>query len=151
MLEEKGRVSDSGPQGVWVETQRQSACAGCSSANGCGQRLLGDWAASKAHQVLADNPMNIPLKPGDGVILGLRESSLLVASLLVYLLPLLTLALGALSGKALGAGEGLQAVMAGAGLVLGLAWVRVWVRRPERACRFRPQILRKSLGPEIQE
>ena len=40
MIEESGRVVALAPGAVWVETERNSTCSGCSVRGGCGQGLV---------------------------------------------------------------------------------------------------------------
>ncbi|WP_210396704.1 SoxR reducing system RseC family protein [Motiliproteus sediminis] len=144
MLEESAQVIEAADGGVWVETVRQSACSSCSARKGCGQKLLSDIGQGARFRVLARNPRQLVLSPGDPVVLGLAESSLLTASALVYLLPLVTMAVAAVVAQWSGAAEGLVALAGMVGLGLGLLGVRHWGPGRSQDCRYQPEVLRKA-------
>ena len=141
MLTESGRVVDVGPSGVWVETIRQSACSGCRSQSGCGQKLLAEVGQGQRFEIKAANPLRLVLQPGDKVELGIEEASFLQASVMVYLLPLLGLIVAAVLADTLGATEPLV-ISAGVSGLLLVFWVVRWRTARAQQCRFLPQILK---------
>jgi sigma-E factor negative regulatory protein RseC len=142
MLEESGRVISLEGEDVWVETIRQSACAGCSASKGCGQKLIAGLGQGQRFQVKAKNPGALLIKAEDQVVLGLPGSSFLNLSVLVYLTPLVGLMMGALAADLVAASDGLTAIAGLLGFGLGLMLVR-WVgKRIEHQCRYQPVVLR---------
>ncbi|MEH6469818.1 MAG: SoxR reducing system RseC family protein [Halopseudomonas sp.] len=141
MLTEQGQVIAIEPDGVRVETVRQSGCSSCRSKSVCGQKLLAEIGQGQRFQVLSSNPQQLILQPGDVVELGVEEASFLQASLMVYLMPLLGLVLASMVADALGAVESMVVACGVLGLLLGFAGVRWWSRRDRQSCRFQPQIL----------
>lgn len=99
MIEESGRVVRSDGRYAWVLTERRSGCASCSSKKGCGTGALSEVFGSKAHEVKVLNA--IGAKAGEDVVIGIREELLVRGSMVVYLMPLLTLIGGSLLGQAL--------------------------------------------------
>jgi len=76
---------------VWVERRGAGACSSCQQNTSCSTPLLGGLIGKKAVAVES----RIELEPGDEVLVGIKESLLLRASLCLYLLPLMALLAGA--------------------------------------------------------
>ncbi|WP_421865654.1 SoxR reducing system RseC family protein [Motiliproteus sp.] len=141
MLTEQAEVVEITDQGVTVETVRRSACDSCRSQSGCGQKLLAELGQAQRFQIIAVNPKQLPLSPGDRVELGIEERSFLQASLITYLSPLLGLVLCALLGQGLGLAEPMQILLGVVGLVFGFVGVRWWGRGERQGCQLQPKIV----------
>ncbi len=89
MLEEQARVDAVKGNKARLNVMRQHGCQGCKLSNSCGIGLLGRLLGYRGHPVEVDNTLN--LQPGDKVVLALPEHSYLMASVLVYLVPLITM------------------------------------------------------------
>ena len=92
------------------------------------------------------NPLDA--KPGDEVMIGFDEQALVKVSLLVYMLPLMSLILGAIAGQ-IGAQwlelrlPELLSILGGfSGLLAGLFWVWRTSRRVQMDSRYSARILR---------
>jgi len=137
-------VVAAGPDGVWVETQRQSACGQCAARKGCGTAVLGKVMGQKRNRVRVANPDHTPVRVGDEVVIGIDESALVRGSLAIYLVPLLSFFLFGVLGEtlarqlAMASGEGLSMLFGAAGLFLGFAWARHYARGDRR---YQPVIL----------
>lgn len=101
MIEEMVVVSAVDTAGVKVAAARSSACAQCASKSNCSQGILSEWGQGKTVEIEVQNPDKLTVEPGQQVMIGLNEGSLIRASLLLYLLPLALLIVGALLGAAL--------------------------------------------------
>jgi len=81
------RVAD---DSAWVRCDNQAGCQRCAEGRGCGggvfSRLLGD----RLREVRVDR-YGHRLRAGDHVQIGIAEVDLLKASLMMYLVPLLTM------------------------------------------------------------
>lgn len=145
MIEEQGRVVGVERGCVWVETVRQSSCASCSARNGCGQHLSEkykpDASLSYINAVSA-----IVLKKGDRVIVGIPEGSLLKASFLLYLFPLLLMMSGVWLLSLLVVADWVLALVAGILLLSGFSLVRVVGKRSADMCRV--EVIRKLPSKE---
>ena len=122
--ESLGRVSSDVNQysTATLEIERKTACGLCGQTRGCGNSI---WGKLFAHQSTAFKAQNlINAKVGDSVIVGINENALLKSALLLYILPLVTLFLGAILAKQFNASD--VSAMTGAliGLALGLVWVK---------------------------
>ena len=153
MLEEEGVVVGIEGDFAEVETPTRHACGSCSAKSGCGTSLLASLFPDRKRTFLARNGAGA--RAGDRVIIGLRESDLQIASLLLYLLPILGLIGGALAGtwlaKTLHSGDGeLLSILTG---IASMAAVLAWIRRGRFAGsgegRFQAVILRVIPAPTV--
>lgn len=145
MIEEQGRVVAVSGDEAWVQTIRESACHSCSARKGCGQRVLSQMNG-QAFQVRVANV--IGARVGDEVVVGIPESSLLKASLMLYLAPLLMMVLGAITMERwVSAQEGWVIFGGVAGLAAGFVWARWFSQRYRSDQNFAPQLLRRALSP----
>ncbi|MDD7804889.1 MAG: SoxR reducing system RseC family protein [Endozoicomonas sp. (ex Botrylloides leachii)] len=87
MIEEKGVVVKVVGSHIWVEVSRQSTCSGCHAKTGCGQHLATKYALKNKNTLLCV-ASDQSLSEGDQVFVSISEGALLMASALVYLLPL---------------------------------------------------------------
>ncbi len=144
MIEESAYVIATEGELAWVETERKSTCGSCTARKGCGTGVLAKVVGRKLTQVVALNRAGA--RPGDTVVVGIDESSLVRGSLAVYAMPLLTLFAGALLGEygfSAWAGEAGSLFGGIAGLLLGFAWLRRFSRRSQADPRYQPVVLRR--------
>ena len=124
-MEVAAKIIVSNRDGIWVEIQRQMACANCDRAQGCqSDSLLGMAKATRLQLPAADG-----FVAGDAVTLISRDGAVLTAALWAYGMPLLCVLGGALIGSAeifsIG-GETFVGSLSGAvlGLTVGFGWLR---------------------------
>jgi sigma-E factor negative regulatory protein RseC len=142
MIEEVVQVSRIEGDEIWISADRQSACGACSAKKGCGQGALSDWMSGQPVEMSVINPAGLLPSVGQSVVIGLEEGSLMRASLLVYLVPLLMLVAFAVVARTLGAGEGAQVLLGIAGLIAGFIAVRWFTGRADGNQCYRPVLLR---------
>lgn len=147
MLEETGTVVEAGPEFILVETQSRSACSHCSTDN-CTTSVVSKLFGVKRNRLQLENSLGAKL--GDRVVIGIRDDLLVKASLWAYLLPLIVMLISVALVGILGAGEGLQSLVALGGLVLGLTLVRGSSGKGSYQKHFRPQLLRMAGTERIQ-
>ena len=105
-----------------LEIERKTACSICGQTRGCGNSI---WGKLFAHQSTAFKAQNcINAKVGDSVIVGINEKALLKSAMLLYIVPLVTMLIGAILAKQLNTSEVSAMLGAVVGLVLGLLWVK---------------------------
>jgi sigma-E factor negative regulatory protein RseC len=121
VIEAVGTVREVDGDVMLVEVRRRSACGTCDSQGGCGTAVLGRWFSRGTSRVQVRSAL--PLHAGEEVVVGLEETALLRASLLLYLLPVVAMIAGAVAGTTLGAARGDWPGIAGGllGLLAGLA------------------------------
>ncbi|GAA0702469.1 SoxR reducing system RseC family protein [Marinobacterium maritimum] len=142
MIEEVALVSAVGPEGVRVTAARTSACAQCASKSNCSQGVLSQWGQGKTVEIDVQNPEALPVQLGQQVVIGLEEGSLVRASLLLYLLPLLMLILGALLGSSMGMVEWQQIMLAMVLMLTGFVLARRLSTGRGAEVRYQPVLLR---------
>ncbi len=130
-----------------VETQRLSACGDCSAKSGCGSALFANLFGKRRSRLQVLN--RIQARPGERVVIGLRERPFLRAAFALYATPLLTMIGGALVGEWLAQRSASANVDIGVlvggllGLIAGLRWVRHFARRSRNDTDYRPVVLRR--------
>ena len=123
-----------------LEIERQSACGLCGKTRGCGNSIWGKLFAHQSTAFKAQNPINA--KIGDSVIVGINEQALLKSALLLYILPLVTLMLGAILMNELFHHEVANMVGALIGLISGLVLVKRYTATSRYFLEQQPIILR---------
>ncbi|MBV0933547.1 SoxR reducing system RseC family protein [Marinobacterium weihaiense] len=142
MIEELAVVSAIGHDGVRVIAARNSACAQCASKSNCATGVLSEWREGKTVEIDVDNPDAILVSPGQQVMIGLEEGSLMRASLLLYLLPLALLILGALVGSGFAWPEWQQVLLSLGLMMIGFIMARRWSSGRMTGKRYQPVLLR---------
>lgn len=141
MLETPAIVLKTEAQAALVEADFGGGCgSGMCAKGGCGTAILAQMFSQQPRSPLrVANPIQAGI--GERVIVGVEEGSLLRATLLAYLLPLVLFVAGAIAaGRFLG-GDAASALGGLAGLSLGWIGARILSRRPRGA---QPVILRRA-------
>jgi sigma-E factor negative regulatory protein RseC len=140
MATEQGVVTRVTPHTAWVKTTRTEACQGCSARKTC--HTLGGGSESEVEAV------NAPAaQPGDRVLLMFKTASLLKATSLIYLLPIIVLLCGAGVGHRLAAlldwDPSIAAAVFGFGFFgAALAYVKKQGNRMADNAAYQPRIIR---------
>ena len=130
---------------VWVSCRAQAGCQRCAEGRGCGggifSRLLGDRL--REIKTVSDRT---DLQIGDQVVIGLGDSALLKAALIMYLMPLILMFVSAVVFSIASAGHGDLPALLGAvvGLATGLWLARSYGRRHNRDALFHPRVLERT-------
>ena len=157
MLEEDGVVVSVSKGMTVVSVMPQSACGSCSASNGCGTSLVSSLFPERSSKFKVKNTLGA--QTGERVVIGLNESALQSASLILYLVPLACLIFGAIAGIYLSEhvfrspSELLSILLGFSGMGAGFILVRYLVRRGGSAGRYQAEIIRikkieSSLSPE---
>jgi len=143
MATEEGIVFEMGTPGAgtaWVKTVRSSACAACASRNAC----HGDGPGEEM-TVEAINTANA--RVGDHIVLSIETTSLLKATFLLYVFPILAMIVGGFLGQAVAVMRGVDpsgVAALGGCLFFGLAFaaIRMAGRHLEKNTRYSPEIIK---------
>jgi sigma-E factor negative regulatory protein RseC len=92
MATEQGVVIKTDAGAAWVKTVKSGGCAGCSARESCHSS-----GASEEMEVEVIN--DVGAKAGDRIVLSFETGSLLKATFLLYMFPILVLILGAFIGQ----------------------------------------------------
>lgn len=153
MLTETGRVVAVDAEGLWVETIRQSTCGSCAAQKGCGHGILNRISDGKRGyiRVLSGKTSIDHCCVDDKVRISIPEEVILRGSLVVYMVPLLSMLAGA--AFAVNLLPGVQDVLAALGAVIGFGigigivrW-HAWRHRNDR--ELQPTLL-EIMGPATE-
>ncbi len=124
-----------------VKCFSHSACGQCAAKSACGSAALSELTGSAAEHIFKIETIT-PLKPGQTVEIGLSERSLLLSTLLMYLLPLLSLVLSTLCAESLFTHELYGAVFIFFCTALVFIAVRLYAKKLQSKSSYRPVLLR---------
>ncbi len=142
MILESGRIVAIEPQGLWVETIQRSACGSCQAQKGCGHSALAKFGASASRLwVLLEGRDSKGYSLGDEVQIGVPENVIAGGSLLVYMFPLLAMIAATFIAHNAHLNDGLTAICALLGLLLGAAIVRWYSHLNRFDSRFQPVLV----------
>ena len=146
MLEEQATVIEAGNGTLLIETMARSACGHCAS-NSCTTSVLARMFGVRRNRFRLPNTLGA--RAGDQVVVGVPDSVLVGASLLVYLLPLVSMLAAVTLADAVEAGALGQAAIALVGLGLGFVLVRFVVERGVSGRRYEMHLLRLAGGAPV--
>lgn len=148
MILETGKVVAVESDGLWVETIQKSACEVCVAEKGCGQKFLSKLAGKTTSiRVLLNSQSQKNYSVGQSVTIGIPEDVIVLASLLVYLVPIFGAVAGAsLVGSEMGGGDLQSIVGALTGLLLGGWLVRMHSKKSRNDLRYNPVLVDPSVG-----
>lgn len=134
MLEQTAKVVKTASDGVWVQAVEPSGCGTC-GGQGCSSRRIAELFQRKPRLFRVD--CDLSLSPGDRIVVGIADGSVLRSALRAYGLPLGLMLAGALLANAVSPGDG----PALTGMLLGglAGWL---VARGGRTAR--PVVLRRE-------
>lgn len=86
---------------AWVKTLRTSACKACASRNSCNE-------GKNAKEMEVEALNSAGAKVGDRIVLSIQTSSLLKATFLIYIFPIISMLAGAFWGQSIALNNGSQ-------------------------------------------
>ncbi len=144
MLEERALVIAVNEGSARVCTQRLSACDSCQLKSGCGTHSFAKLSGNQSIELEVDNVLDA--EAGDVVMVAIPEQGLLVASFMMYLLPLVTMLASVVAAQwFFAAGEGILLLSAAIGLGVGVLCVRRYSGKHEHDARFTPHMTRMAM------
>lgn len=145
MLEQRARVVHSSGQGIWVEAIEPDGCGVC-EGQGCASRRIAELFQRTPRQYPVESMLR--LSPGDSVIVGIPEGSLLRSAIYLYGMPLIWMLGGALLFQWWLPGD------AGAvtGSIFGLSVAGAFIALTSRKRRsHQPVVIRRLVSASIVE
>lgn len=146
MLEQDGIVISVSEGMAEVSVTPQSACGSCSAKSGCGTSLVASLFPERSSRFTVRNRLGA--KTGEQVVIGLHESALQSASLVLYLIPLAGLIFGAMGGIYLsehilrGPSELLSILLGFAGMGAGFILVKYLGQHARGLSDYQAEIIR---------
>lgn len=139
MLEQHARVIQSTAEGVWVEAIEPDGCGIC-AGQGCSSRQIAELFQRSPRQYKVESNFN--LSPGDHVVVGVPDGSVLRSALYLYGLPLLLILAGALFGQMWMPGDASAVMGALTGAMAAGGWIAL---EPNvRKTQWHPVVIQRS-------
>ncbi len=140
MATEQGIVIKTDTGMAWVKTAKSGSCAGCSARGSC-NAMGGD----NEMEVNAINEAGAKL--GDRIVLSFKTSSLLKASFLLYVFPILLLIIGAAIGQEIAPKfdfnpSGFSAIFGFAFFFAALLIIKTTANKLAKKNDYRPKIIK---------
>ena len=140
MATEEGIVIKLEADRAWVKTKKSASCESCASRKSC--NVMG---GGNDMEVEAINTAGASV--GDRVVMNFETSSLLKATFLLYVFPIICMFLGALVGQEIAPAVGLgkSAASAVSGFLFfffSILFVRVKANKMGNESRYQPKIIR---------
>ena len=140
MATEQGVVVKTDAGAAWVKTSKTGACEGCSARGSC-------------HSFGSDEEMEVKVinevgaKVGDRIIMSFETGSLLKATFLVYMFPILLLIIGAVIGQETASylnfnPSGFAAVTGFSLFFAALLIIRIKANQLAKKKEYRPKIIK---------
>ena len=147
MIKETAVVVKCEGEFAWVEAQRKSACGQCGANKACGTGTIAKiWGQKTAHMKAINRAQ---AHEGDTVLIGLQESALVQGSLIIYLLPLVSMLLFAIFGEQmapqwqLASAEATSIAFGIIGFLLAGIGIKIFSRHVQSDIRYQPVILKR--------
>ena len=149
MIEEQIEVVEVVGDQLVLQANTKSACGSCAVNKGCGTSVLAKVVGQKFTRFQVDNSVNAVV--GDTVVVGIPEDALLKGSLVMYVLPVLSMLVIAVFFDvflplSLPSRDLVIAGFSILGLVLGFLSSKWYFQRQSSAQYFSPVVLRKIIG-----
>ena len=140
MATEQGIVIKTDSKATWVKTVKSGNCAGCSARGSCHGMGGGDEMEVKVINEAG-------AKVGDRIVLSFKTSSLLKATFLLYVFPILFLIVGAVFGQAMASRfdfnpSGLSAIMGFSFFFAALLIIKTTANKLAKKNEYRPKIIK---------
>lgn len=140
MATEHGVVTKTESTSAWVKTVKSGACKECSARGSCHSLNSSDEVEVKAINVAG-------AKVGDRIVLSFGTSSLLKATFLLYVFPILLLILGAVIGQQIAPSFGmnpsaLSAIIGFSFFFAAVLVIKIMANRMAKKNEYKPKIIK---------
>jgi len=147
MIVENAWVQSIDNQQITLQTVRSSSCKSCKAKSGCGQALLSkineDDHQEKKNNITIFSDISVNI--GEEVELIIPENSLIKAALIMYLTPLITMFVFAITTSSLGFSDVTTSLSAIIGLGFGFFMISHLNKRLNNDEQFEPRLRRKII------
>ncbi len=141
MIEETGTVVAVDGNKAWVETSVKTTCSSCTASDSCPTTTIAKAFSPKPEHILIDTPCELVV--GQQVKIGINESALINASIMIYILPIFALiATSTLLNMVMPNLHELVILMFGCvSSFLCYWWVSASSKKPNNKSKFKPVFL----------
>lgn len=141
MLEQSGRVISVEGHQALIETESRSSCSHC-GADSCSTSVIAKLFGVKRNRLIIPNTLNA--QAGQQVVLGIEDDVVVKASVMAYLLPLISMIFALAFISAITDNAFYQALASLSGLFLGMSLVGQLSSSPSSVSQHQPKMLRLS-------
>ena len=144
MIEQSAEIVEIGADSIWIKSPRQTSCGSCAAQSSCGQNLWSRFFEGRQHpiEVQIDSDKYSDLKIGNQVVIGVPESIVVNGSLLVYIMPLITMLVAVVAGQfVFGQSDSITIFCAAIGLVVGFLLMRTEANKNSNNPDLQPVLL----------
>lgn len=132
---------------VWLEPEQTTSCGSCSASNACGAKGIGTVASRlQARRFPLANPAQLAV--GERVVIGVKETALVKASMTAYGIPLIFMLVAGALAQWLDGRDGATLLGMLGGLAVGVLLSRWQARHLSARGELAPQFLRRALPGE---
>ncbi|OOF60140.1 SoxR reducing system RseC family protein [Rodentibacter myodis] len=124
-----------------VKCQSQSACGQCAAKNSCGTSSLSELNGKRGEHIFKVESL-MPLREGQIVEIGLKEKSMLLSALLMYIVPLMTLLISTLISDYISQNEIIRATLIFLLTLFSFFFVKNYTQKLDQQTEFQPVLLR---------
>lgn len=143
MVEGTARVVAVDGDRVWLVPEQTTSCGSCASSGACGAKGIGTTASRlEARRFPLDNEAGLVV--GERVVVGIRETALVKASLTAYAVPLVTMLVAGGVAQSMYGSDGITMASTAAGLAFGLGVARLGAGRLFSKGDIAPKFLRRA-------
>lgn len=137
---EQGIVTRTDSRGTWVKTIKTGACKGCSARGSC-------HSLGKSDEMEVNVLNEAGARVGDRIVLLFETSSLLKATFLLYVLPILLLMIGAVVGQEVAphlnfSPSGLSAITGFCFFIAAVLFIKARANKLALKKEYRPKIVK---------
>ncbi len=152
MLYESGLVISIENDIALVNTKARHTCSSCKAESSCGAGVLERYFGGGLFVSSIQNTLNA--QPGDEVVIAISETKVTQASFIAYLLPLLGLIVGSISGHFIFYQEIFSIILGAVGFGSGFIIIKVYHQKLVKSHRYIPQMISKKTlrsSPSLKE
>jgi len=132
---------------VLLEPEQTSSCGGCAGSTACGAKGIGTVANRlEARRFQIANPDDLVV--GERVVIGIRENTLINASMTAYAIPLAAMLGSGAVAQSVAGSDGVTMAAMVAGLAVGLGFSRLSAGRLLNRGDLTPRFLRRARAGE---
>ena len=140
MATEHGIVIRTDSREAWVKTVKSGSCEGCTARGAC-------HSLSDSGEVEVNAINEVGAKVGDRIVLNFKTSSLLKATFLLYVFPILLLIIGAVIGQETAPyfnfnPSGFSAIIGFSFFFAAVLVIKVKANKMAKKSAYRPKIIR---------
>jgi len=137
---EQGIVIRTGIREAWVKTVKSASCEGCTARGSC--HSLSDSGEQEVHAI-----NEVGAEVGDRIVLSFETSSLLKATFLIYVFPILLLVIGAALGQEIAPyldfnSSGFSAIVGFSFFFAAVLVIKIKANKMAQKNEYRPKIVK---------